>query len=598
MKMMINTNHKRINAMMTTNELRRAYLDFFASKNHAILPSASLIPEHDPSALFINSGMHPLVPYLSGQPHPKGTRLASCQRCIRTTDIDDVGDATHNTFFEMLGNWSLGDYGKRESISWSWEFLTSPEWLHIPQEKLAVTAFQGNAHVERDTETADTWKSLGMPEDRTFFLSEADNWWSVGATGLCGPDTEIFFDRGAGPVSTNERPGRGTRFVEIWNNVFMEFTKRDDGRIERLPSKNVDTGMGLERTVAILNGMPSNYDIDVFSRKNGPSEIVNRAARQPSDASVRIILDHARAATFLMADGVTPSNIDQGYILRRLIRRAIRHARKIGIAENVNILNALAESYIAFYSDTYPHLIERKLNVLEGLSKESAKFEQTLEKGMREFEKRATITGVDAFELFSTYGFPLELTQELVRERGKSVNEKEFREQFEKHQERSRQTAANKFKGGLQDHSELSTRYHTTTHLLHRALRDVLGDHVEQRGSNITPQRLRFDFSHPNKLTPDEIQKVERIVNEKIKEKLEVTMAIMPTKEAKKEGAIGIFNEKYGEMVNVYSIGNYSKEICGGPHIKNTAELGHFTIIKEQSSSSGIRRIKATLTNE
>ncbi|MDX9893027.1 MAG: alanine--tRNA ligase [Patescibacteria group bacterium] len=579
---------------MTGKELREKYLAFFQSKGHTIIPSASLIPENDPTVLFTTAGMHPLVPYLLGETHPGGNRLTNFQKCIRTGDIDEVGDPWHLTFFEMLGNWSLGDYFKNEAINFSFEFLT--KILNIPIEKLAVTCFAGEAenNIPKDEEASAIWQSLGIPQDRIAFLPRNDNWWGpAGQTGPCGPDTEMFYWASTEPAPVRFDPA-DKRWVEIWNDVFMQYNKTAEGRYLELTQKNVDTGMGLERTLAILNGKKSVYETELFKSIIGE---INKLATAENIKSIRIIADHLRTATFILGDhkGIAPSNLDQGYVLRRLIRRAIRHGKIIGINKSFTFM--IAKIIINNYADIYPELSKNQKFIEEQLNKEEEKFTQTLEKGLKEFSKISNhdISGYDAFILFSSYGFPLEMTKELAAEKGITVDETGFNQEFSKHQALSRAGAEQKFKGGLADHSTEATKFHTATHLLLASLRKILGDHIYQKGSNITAQRLRFDFSHPDKLTSEQIKQVEDLVNEQITNKLPVTTQEMTVEEAKQHGAMGIFEHKYADRVKVYSIGDFSKEICGGPHVKNTGELGHFKIKKEESSSSGIRRIKAIL---
>ena len=593
---------------MTANELRSKYIEFFKSRDHAEISGASLIPQNDPTVLFTTAGMHPLVPYILGQKHPAGTRLVDVQRCVRTADIEDVGDFSHLTFFEMLGNWSLGDYFKDESIRMSWEFLTSPDWLGIPPEKLAVTCFAGDDEVPRDDESAEIWKSLGVPEERIFFLGREDNWWGpAGETGPCGPDTEIYVDTGI-EGTAESRPGVSDgKWMEIWNNVFMQYAKQADGSFAKLDRKCVDTGMGVERTSTILQGKETVYDTEVFAPVIEAIEKVSGAAYgsdEASDTSIRIIADHAKTATHIIGDeqGVLPSNVGAGYILRRLIRRAVRHGRKLGLTEP--FLASIGEVIVGMYESIYPTLATKREEVLAELTREEQKFLETLRKGEHEFEKllpnleknpARVIPGRVAFRLYDTYGFPIEITEELAREHDMSVDREGFDEAFRKHQEKSKADSAGSFKGGLADHSEMTTRLHTATHLLHKALRDVLGDHVAQKGSNITGERLRFDFSHPEKMSADEIKQVEEIVNRQIERDLPVDFTEMTLEEARDGGAIALFGDKYDEIVKVYSIGDFSREVCGGPHVEHTAELGRFRIVKEQSSSQGVRRIKAVL---
>ncbi|MAF13264.1 MAG: alanine--tRNA ligase [Parcubacteria group bacterium] len=585
---------------MTSEELKKKYLEFFKSKGHAIIPSASLIPENDPTVLFTTAGMHPLVPYLMGGSHPEGTRITDVQKCIRTSDIDEVGDSWHLTFFEMLGNWSLGDYFKKEAIEWSWEFLTSNNWLGLDPKRISVSVFSGdeNNNIPFDQEAYDIWKSIGMPPERIYRYDKKENWWGpAGKTGPCGPDTEMYYDSGKAECAncTTEGPACDCgKFAEIWNNVFMQYNKTAEGKFEELSQKNVDTGMGVERTVAILNGQKNTYDTDLFE------EIIKKIkelATNSNQTSERIIADHLRAATFILGDekGISPSNLDQGYVLRRLIRRAIRHGKIIGITKPFSFI--IAEVIIQKYKDDYNELQKNKDFIIEQLVQEEEKFSKTLARGLKEFEKISEhdVTGHDAFILFTTYGLPIEIVKDLAKENDISVDEKNFEIELKKHQNLSRTATAGKFKGGLADHSEETTRLHTTNHLTLQALRTVLGDHVNQKGSNITKDRLRFDFSHDKKMTPEEIQKVEDIVNEQINNKLDVSFEEMSVEEAKEKNAIGVFEHKYADKVKVYKMGDFSLEICGGPHVKNTGELGHFKITKEESSSAGVRRIKAVL---
>ncbi|UYT08977.1 alanine--tRNA ligase [Treponema denticola] len=598
-----------MNKNITIDELRSKYIDFFKSKGHVEISGRSLIPENDPTVLFTTAGMHPLVPYLMGEPHPAGTRLTDVQKCVRTGDIDDVGDASHLTFFEMLGNWSLGDYFKKESISYSFEFLTDEKYLGIPIDKLSFTVFEGNKDAPRDEESASIWESLGISKDRIFFLPKEDNWWGpAGETGPCGPDTEIFIDTGKPACGSNCRPGCNCgKYVEIWNNVFMQYHKNKDGSYSPLERKCVDTGMGVERTVAMLQGKSSVYNTEAFTSIIKSIEDISGVKygdNEKTDTSIRIIADHVRTACFILGDPKTtlPSNIGAGYVLRRLIRRAVRHGKKLGI--DGNFLSVPASAVIAQNAGFYTELKENETLILTELKAEEDKFLETLKKGEAEFEKmlpnllknpKKIIPGRMAFKLYDTYGFPIELTEELASESGLTVNREEFDEAFKKHQELSRAGSEQVFKGGLADHSEQTTAYHTATHLLHKALRMVLGDHVQQKGSNITAERLRFDFSHPEPMTEAEKKEVERLVNEAIKADLPVTMEVMPLEEAKKIGAMALFGEKYEDVVKVYKIGDFSTEVCGGPHVERTGSLGRFCIKKEQSSSSGVRRIRAVL---
>ena len=595
---------------MTSKELRQLYLDFFVSKGHAVIPSASLIPENDPTVLFTTAGMHPLVPYLMGAKHPEGTRLVDVQKCVRTGDIDEVGDSSHCTFFEMLGNWSLGDYFKKESIAFSWEFLTGKNWLGIDPNLLYFTCFEGDENAPRDTVAHDCWVASGVSPSHIVFLPKKNNWWGpAGQTGPCGPDTEIFYDTGKAPCGTDCKAGCDCgKYLEIWNNVFMEYQKTAEGKFIPLEQKNVDTGMGLDRTVATLQGVKSVYDTDAFSGIIG--EIAKLSGKRYDESAevtrmFRIVADHIRCATFMLGDqrGITPSNVDQGYILRRLIRRAIRFSTQLGIPDGS--LSAIAEAVIAQYGDFYHELRDNRDKIMEELTKEEQRFEHALKKGIREFERLAStlegtvIDGVSAFHLYDTYGFPIELTQELAQERGLKVDLDGFAEAFKAHQELSHAGAEQRFQGGLADHTEETARLHTATHLLQAGLRHVLQDDgVAQKGSNITAERLRFDFSFPRKLTPEEIAAVEAFVNEAIQKDIPVTCAEMTVDEAKAGGAIGLFESKYGSKVKVYTVEGVSCEICGGPHATHTGELGRFEIKKEEASSAGVRRIKAVLIHE
>uniref|UniRef100_A0A7C3E6Q8 Alanine--tRNA ligase n=1 Tax=Gracilinema caldarium TaxID=215591 RepID=A0A7C3E6Q8_9SPIR len=594
---------------MDANELRSKYIEFFKSKGHAQIQGKSLLPDNDPTVLFTTAGMHPLVPYLLGEPHPAGTRLTDYQKCIRTGDIDAVGDPSHLTCFEMLGNWSLGDYFKEGAITMSFEFLTDPKWLGIPIEKIGVTVFAGEEGIPRDDESAAIWKRLGIPEERIRFLPREDNWWGpAGTTGPCGPDTEMFIDTGRPSCGPDCGPGcKCGKWLEIWNDVFMQYNKTAEGTYEPLARKCVDTGMGIERTVTILNGKKSVYDTEIFAPLIAAVERISGyiyGSDAEKDKSVRIICDHGRAATFILGDpkAVSPSNVGAGYVLRRLIRRAVRHGRKLGIDRL--FLTEIAEAVVEKFAAPYPELAENRNRIMEELQQEEQKFLETLQKGEHEFEKllpnllkdpRKIISGRLAFKLYDTYGFPIELTEELAAEHGMTINREEFDEAFKKHQELSRAGSEQVFKGGLADHGEQAIKYHTATHLLHKALRMVLGEHVAQKGSNITAERMRFDFSHPAPMTPEEIARVEAIVNEQIRRDLPVTMEIMSLEEAKASGAIALFGEKYESQVKVYTIGDFSKEVCGGPHVDRTGKLGKFTIQKEQSSSAGVRRIRAVL---
>ena len=592
---------------ITANELRKMWLDFFAEKGHAVISSASLIPENDPTVLFTTAGMHPLVPYLLGEKHPAGTRLTDVQKCVRTGDIDEVGDNSHCTFFEMLGNWSLGDYFKKEMIPWSYEFLTSPKYLGLDPERLAVSVFAGDEDCPRDEESARLWEEQGIARDRIFFLPKENNWWGpAGITGPCGPDSEMFIDTGKPKCCDECSPACDCgKYLEIWNDVFMQFNKTAEGTYEPLQQKNVDTGMGLERTLCTLHGKKSVYETDVFApiigaiesigdKKYGESEEATRA--------IRIVADHVRTSVFIIGDekGVLCSNVDQGYILRRLLRRAVRYAKSLNIPTGK--LSVVAETVIDEYKEVYPELAVNHDRVIGEINAEEERFEKTLTNGMREFEKLCnylvgdTISGKASFKLFDTYGFPIEMTIELAREHGLKVNVDDFNKAFEEHRKKSQAGAEQKFKGGLADHSETTTRLHTATHLMHKALKIVLNDeNANQKGSNITEERLRFDFTFPRAMTPEEVKEVEKLVNEAIAADVEITCEEMTVEEAKAQGAVGLFTAKYGEKVKVYTMGTFSKEICGGPHAKRTGELGHFRIVKEQSSSAGVRRIKAVL---
>ncbi len=602
---------------MTASELRKKYLEFFEKRGHVRIPSASLVPSDKVElagtqrVLFTTAGMHPLIPYLLGEPHPGGRRLVNVQKSLRTDDIDEVGDSWHNTFFEMLGNWSLGDpapqdgigqggYWKEEAISWSYEFLTKE--LSIPHEKLWVTVFEGDKDSPADLESVKIWRSLGIPEGKIVPLPKKDNWWGpVGETGPCGPDTEMFVDATGKPHGAGCRPGDSCgRFSEVWNDVFMEFNRqvigdRVQGTVEYkyvpLKQKNVDTGMGVERMSAVLQGKDNIYDTELFS------PVIKRLEQLSSNwnlKSARVVADHLRAAVFLLAEAVTPSNVDRGYVLRRLIRRAIRHGRSLGI--NENLTRDVAKEFIHIYGEVYPEVKSNSESIHEELNSEEKKFQKVLTEGLKEFEKLGDkITGKDAFFLYETYGFPPEFTFELAEDKNLTIDKTEFNEEFKRHQELSRSGAAKKFAGGLADTSEKVIRGHTATHLLHQALRDVLGVSVHQTGSNITAERIRFDFSYGEKLTEEQIKKVEDIVNSKINEDLPVKKELMSQEEADKKGAIGLFKEKYGDKVNIYEIGDYSTEYCGGPHVQHTDQVGKFKVVKEESVGAGTRRIKAVL---
>ena len=644
----------------SANELRSMFLKFFESKGHKVIPSASVIPENDPTVLFTTAGMHPLVPYLMGEKHPMGTRLTDVQKCIRTGDIDDVGDPSHLTFFEMLGNWSLGDYFKKEMIPWSWEFLTSKDYLGIEPDRLAFTVFAGDEDCPRDEEAANLWRAQGVKDDHLFYLPKKHNWWGpAGVTGPCGPDTEMFIIKDQPPCGPDCSPACSCgRYLEIWNDVFMQYEKQADGTFIPLKQKNVDTGMGLERTFCVLMGASTVYETEIFARIIGKIEELSGkkyGSDEETTKSIRIISDHMRTSTFILGDdrGVTPSNVDQGYILRRLIRRAVRHGMKLGLPEGFTC--EIAKVIIDQYKENYPELERNQGVILEQLKLEEERFQRTLKKGEAEFakvyanmaKKRAAfealkgdrseetvaaalkqlppspenlpviekikageitdelidsllktaekIDGRSAFKLYDTYGFPIEITCELAREKGVEVDVEGFEERFKKHQENSHAGAEQRFKGGLADNSEATAKLHTATHLLQAALRKVLGDEVHQKGSNITAERLRFDFSFGRKMTEEEKAEVERLVNEAIQAKAPVVCEEMTVDEAKAQGAMGLFTAKYGERVKVYTMGEYSKEICGGPHAANTGDLKSFKIKKEEASSAGVRRIKAVI---
>lgn len=594
--------------MIKSHELRKKYLDFFKSKRHAVIPSASLIPENDPTVLFTTAGMHPLVPYLMGQKHPEGTRLTDVQKCIRTVDIDEVGDNSHCTFFEMLGNWSLGDYFKKEAIEWSWEFLTSKEWLGLNKEDLYFTVFAGDEDAPKDMESYEIWRNLGVEEERIFFLPKENNWWGpAGVTGPCGPDTEMFIDTKKPKCCPDCSPACDCgKYLEIWNDVFMQYNKTAEGKFEPLAQKNVDTGMGLERTIGVLQGVKSVYETDIYAdiiNKIGEMSGRNYNENEQTQKAFRVVADHIRTSTFILGDerAVTPSNVDQGYILRRLIRRAIRFGMQLEMPAGA--MSEVAKVVINSYKDIYPELSKNEKFIMNELNIEEERFQRTIKQGLKEFDKLADklgegnkiIDGVSAFRLYDTYGFPIEFTLEMAKEKGFDVDIAGFEESFKKHQELSHQGASQRFKGGLADQTEETARLHTATHLLHAALISVLGKEVAQKGSNITAERLRFDFSFSRKMTPEEIEAVEKLVNEAIERKLQVTCEEMSVEEAKNKGAIGLFESRYGERVKVYRIGDVSKEICGGPHAENTADLGKFKILKEESSSAGVRRIKAAL---
>lgn len=609
----------------TTAEIRQAYLDFYKAKGHAVIPGASLVPENDPTVLFTTAGMHPLVPYLMGQAHPMGKLVCDVQLCVRTQDIDEVGDASHLTMFEMLGRWSMGDYFKEGAITMSYEFLT--EILGIPKDMLAVTCFEGDKDAPRDDESAAIWKKIGVPEERIGFLPKAKNWWGpAGQTGPCGPDTEMFYWRGEGKPQGNPAT-HDAEWLEIGNDVLIQYNKNDQGVYEPLKQKNLDEGLGLERLAGVLQGVTSVYDTDAFKPlvdiARGVHTLDNTEQGQYLTRHVRIIVDHLKAATFMLADGVQPGNVDQGYVLRRIIRRAIRSIRRLNVEihedfDTRNYCSVIAKAVISQYGPAYAHLQKKSEEIVAALDREEQQFKRTLVDGLKHFDKvvlkagLTTIDGQTAFHLYDTYGFPIEMTRDLAVEGGISIDEAGFKKAFEDHQALSRAGAEKKFAGGLADHGGETTKLHTATHLLNAALRQVLGDHVWQKGSNITAERLRFDFTHGEKMTPEQIKKVEDIVNDAIKANAPISFSVMTVDEAKAQGAIGVFGDKYGEKVKVYSMGIpemnseepgrrvpgkvFSKEICGGPHVAQTGMLGSFKIQKEESSSSGVRRIKAVVS--
>ncbi|MFO7936707.1 MAG: alanine--tRNA ligase [Kiritimatiellia bacterium] len=595
---------------ITADQLRDKYLSFFKSRGHSIISGGSLIPENDPTVLFTTAGMHPLVPYLLGEPHPAGRRLTNVQKCVRTGDIDAVGDTCHLTFFEMLGNWSLGEYFKKEAITWSFEFLTQE--LGFSAEQISVTVFAGEEGIPRDDESISIWKSLGIPDERIYPLPRSDNWWGpAAATGPCGPDTEMFIDTGKEKCGDKCAPGcHCGKYIEIWNDVFMQYNKTAEGMYEPLKQHNVDTGMGVERTICMMNGYETVYETELFAPLM--EKIRELSSVQPEDEeqkirAERIIADHMRTAVFILGDpkgGLKPGNLGANYVLRRLIRRSVRYAKMLGIAEGyTDILSAII---INSYRHVYQELEDNRKTIIEELTAEERRFEKTLNAGQREFNKVAdtlsnhgqtTLPGRTAFKLYDTYGFPLEFTEELAQEKGLVIDRAGYEKAFRKHQELSKAGSAG-FKGGLADNTVVTTRLHTATHLLHKALQTVLGEHVKQKGSNITSERLRFDFSHPAKMTPEEKKQVEDLVNEQIKRNLPITVETMSIEEARNKGATALFSSKYGEQVKVYTIGDFSMEVCGGPHAENTGELGGFKIKKEESSSAGVRRIKAVITNK
>lgn len=603
---------------ITAQELRNKYLQFFQSKGHSIIPSASLVPENDPSALFTNSGMFPLVPFLLGQEHPAGNRLTDVQKCIRTGDIEEVGDDVHLTFFEMLGNWSLGDYFKQEAIAWSFEFLTSADCLGLPLDRLAFSVFAGDKDAPKDEEAAKVWLSLGVPKEKIAYLPKKDNWWIAGNAGPCGPDTEMFYwvDAGTPAPDDFQATHEDHRWVEIWNNVFMQYEKKADGSLVPLKKQNVDTGMGLDRTLAVLNGQKSVYDTEIFDSMFQVLELDQEVMTNDEVRRARIVVDHIRAAVFIVGDGVEPSNKDRGYVLRRLLRRAMVMGRLLNLKHHW--LEALMGKVVSNYAEAYPDLLEKSNSIFEVIITEQKKFEGTLEKGLKEFERISRqsrsfawdlrqsaesrqLNGKDAFDLYQSYGFPWELTKELAEQAGQAIDKSQFETEFKKHQELSRTASAGQFKGGLASHSDKIVRLHTATHLMNAALRKVLGENVWQKGSNITEERTRFDFTHDKKVSPEEIAEVEGLVNGWIERDLTVKKEIMPLEEARKLNAIGVFGEKYSDTVSIYTVFDpktnevISREFCGGPHVEHTGVIGKFKIQKEEASSAGVRRIKATV---
>jgi alanyl-tRNA synthetase len=584
---------------MKSSELRTKYLNFFEKREHKVIPSASLIPENDPTVLFTTAGMHPLVPFLLGEKHPQGKRLTDAQKCIRTVDIDNVGDDTHLTFFEMLGNWSLGDYWKEEAIKWSFEFLTKE--LAVPLDRLAVSCFAGDEDAPKDEESAKIWEALGIKKERIAFLSKEDNWWGpAGQTGPCGPDTEMFYWKLNVKPAPKIFDATDKNWVEIWNDVFMQYVKDESGNYIGASQKNVDTGMGLERILVALNGKNSVYETDVFLPIIEKIEELSGKKYADYQKEFRIIADHIKASVFLASEQIMPSNVEHGYILRRLLRRAIRYAKVLGMANDFFV--PLIDTVVKIYGEAYPELKESKEGVVFVVRQESEKFDKTLEKGLKEFVSRSEkklISGKDAFNLYQTYGFPIEITLELAKEKSIKVDVDEFEKELARHQELSRTASAGMFKGGLADSSEATTKLHTAAHLMLAGLRQVLGENVFQKGSNITAERLRFDFTHKEKMTSGQIEDVENFVNGIIKKDLPVWFEELPIEKAREINAMGVFGSKYGETVKVYFMGkgdeNVSKEICGGPHVDRTGTMGHFRIIKEESSSAGVRRIKAIL---
>jgi alanyl-tRNA synthetase len=582
---------------MNRKQLIKAFIDFYKSKNHREIPNSSLIPINDPTVLFTTAGMHPIVPYLLGQPHPSGKRLCNVQRCIRTVDFDNIGDNCHHTFFEMLGKWSVGDYFKKQAIEYTFEFYT--RILKIPIERLGVTCFKGDKNAEKDEEAARIWESLGIKKERIAFLPKEDNWWETPGPGPCGPDTEIFYWKPKDIPAPKKFNPEDKNWVEIGNDVLMQYQKTKEGNYLEARQKNIDFGGGVERTITVLSGLEDNYLSDAFLPIIKEIEHLSKKDYKGNEKTMRIIADHIKASVFIIADGITPSNSEQGYVLRRLIRRTIMNLRKLGFVGN-DLINPIAKKVFEIYDD-YEILRKRKKEIFKEIDKEENQFNETLENGIREFEKIAKanprkIPGKDAFLLYQSYGFPFEMTKELAQEKQIKIDEKEFKQELEKHQELSRTATAGVFKSGLADNSEATKKLHTATHLLLAALKKVLKDSdIHQKGSNITPERLRLDFAFPRKITPEELRKIEELVNQKIVESIPVACEKMSLKQAREKGAEGVFEDKYSDMVNVYSAGNFSKEICAGPHVENTSELGNFKIIKEESSSSGVRRIKAVL---
>lgn len=590
---------------MNSHELRNKFFTFFQERNHVIISSASLIPDEDPTVLFTTAGMHPLKPYFLGQPHPSGTRLVNAQKCIRTVDIDEVGDATHLTFFEMLGSWSLGDYFKKDAIEWSYEFLTNSRWLNLDHRKLHITVFAGDSDAPRDNESFKLWKRLGIPENRIYFLPREDNWWGpAGITGPCGPCTEMFYDNGKSSCSPECRPGCSCgKYFEIWNNVFLTYNKNSDGSYSLLRQHNVDTGMGIERTVSVLSAKPSVYETDTLAPLMTDIKALAQIKHEPTDSQVkamRIVADHIRAVTFIMGEdqGIIPSNVEQGYVVRRLIRRAICQNYELNIQQHY--LPQLAERVIEIFDGLYPELDRNKHFIMRELEKEEHAFKKTLRRGLRKINQLIThqgeITGKDAFILFTSFGFPIEMSQRIAEEHGLEINVEEFEKEFQHHRQLSRLSTQQKFSSGLADHSTQTTKLHTATHLLHQALRDILGPHIQQKGSNITNKRLRFDINFDRKLNLDELARVEYIVNRQIANALPVTRETMTVDAAHRIGALGFFQDQYEEYVHVYSIGEFSKEICTGPHVDNTADIGTIKIQRQRKIGATTLRIYAVIT--